>query len=212
MTPARAACIFLASALTLAVPVRAGQEGKAAPANPAKKSYAAARAEAAAPTIDGKLDDPAWAKAAWEEGFIQSQPYEGREPSERTAFKIIYDEKSVYVAVRAYDSQATSIECRLARRDQADGDAVMVAFDSLFDHLTASVFTVNAAGVKADQLLANDGASSGDEEDMSWDPIWDAATAVDADGWTAEIQVPLCQMKFGDRPEQDWGLQVQSVL
>lgn len=187
-------------------------QAKNAPADPPKKSYLAARVEAAPPAIDGRLDEEAWAKAAWESGFIQSRPYEGREPTEKTAFKILYDEKSVYLAVRAHDSAAASIERRLARRDEANGDTVTVAFDSLFDHLTAFVFTVNAAGVKADQLLVNDGVSSNDEDDMSWDPIWDAAASVDAEGWSAEIRVPLSQIRFGDKPEQVWGLQVQRTL
>ena len=81
-----------------------------------------------------------------------------------------------------------------------------------FDHLTGFVFTVNAAGVKADQLLVNDGQSNGNEEDMSWDPIWDVATAVDAEGWTAEMRIPFSQLRFGNKDEQVWGLQVRRNL
>jgi len=206
-----AAALFALAAgfLGTAPGLAAGQDK---PAAPVRKSCSAARLAGAAPAIDGRLEDAAWSGADWEEGFLQSQPYEGREPSERTAFKILYDDKAVYVAVRAFDSQPATIERRLARRDQAEGDSITVAFDSLFDHLTAYVFTVNAAGVKADQILVNDGASSGDEEDMSWDPIWDAAAAVDGQGWSAEMRVPLSQLRFGDKPEQVWGLQVRRVL
>jgi hypothetical protein len=144
-----------------------------------KKKYTTARLNPHPPVIDGKLDAEVWDKVPWEGGFVQRQPYEGREPSEKTAFKILYDDKNVYVFVRAYDSQPDKVERRMARRDQAGGDTIDVALDSLFDHLTAYVFTVNAAGVKADQLLANDGVSMGGEEDMSWDPIWDAAAATE---------------------------------
>jgi hypothetical protein len=158
------------------------------------------------------LDDAAWARIAWEGGFIQSEPYEGREPSEKTAFKVLYDDKFVYVGVRAYDSQPDKIERRMARRDQGGGDDVSVALDSLYDHLTAFVFTVNAAGVKSDQLLVNDGQSSGNEADMSWDPIWDVASAVDSEGWAAEMRIPLSQIRFGTREDQVWGLQVRRTL
>ncbi len=177
-----------------------------------KKVYTTAHVNPHAPVIDGKIGDEAWAKVPWEGGFIQSQPYEGREPTERTEFKVLYDNKAVYIAVRAYDSEPQTIERRLARRDNCQGDTVTVAVDSLFDHLTAFVFTVNAAGVKADQVLANDGQSSGNEEDMSWDPIWDVATAVDDEGWTAEMEIPLSQLRFGTKPEQVWGFQVRRTL
>ncbi len=177
-----------------------------------KKFYTTARANGRIPVIDGKLDDEAWARCAWEEGFIQRMPYEGRQPSEKTAFKILYDDKFIYVGIRAYDSQAATIERRMSRRDLADGDMVGLAIDSVYDHMTAFVFGVNAAGVKYDQFLANDGQSNSNEEDMSWDPIWDVATTVDKEGWTAEMRIPLSQIRFGAKDEQIWGLQVQRQL
>ena len=201
-----------AFALLLFAGAASGQDQSRPAADPPKKIYLTAHVNPHAPLIDGKLEDEAWAKVAWESGFIQSAPYEGRDPSEKTAFKILYDDKNIYVAVRAFDSQPDKIERRMARRDQSGGDTVSVGLDSLFDHLTAFVFTVNAAGVKADQIMVNDGVSSNDEEDMSWDPIWDVATAIESEGWTAEMRIPLSQLKFGTKEEQVWGLQVRRIL
>ena len=200
--------IFLSS---FAAGAAAGQS-QSGPTNAPKKIYETAPINPGPPVIDAKIDDEAWAKAPWEAGFVQSEPYEGREPSEKTSFKILYDDKNIYVALRAHDSQAGKIERRMSRRDSSSGDTVTVALDSLFDHLTAFVFTVNAAGVKADQLLVNDGMSSSDEEDMSWDPIWDTAAAVDNEGWTAEMRIPLSQLRFGNKEDQVWGLQVRRYL
>ncbi len=196
--------------LSFSSAVLAAQDPK--PPAPEKKSYTTGRIDGRPPIIDGRLDDESWAKRGWEGGFIQSQPYEGREPSEKTAFKILYDEKYIYVGVRAYDSQPGTIDRRMSKRDQADGDLVTVALDSMFDHLTAFVFTVNAGGVKSDQFLANDGQSSGNQADMSWDPIWDVATAVDKEGWTAEMRIPLSQIRFSPKDVQVWGLQVRRTL
>jgi len=201
--------------LAFGAALAAGQDVKPAPSSPApaeKKCYTAARVDGRPPIIDGKLDDEAWARCAWEEGFMQRMPYEGRQPSEKTAFKILYDDKYVYVGIRAYDSQASTIDRRMSRRDQADGDMVAVAFDSVYDHMTAFAFGVNAAGVKYDQFLANDGQSNSNEEDMSWDPIWEVATTVDKEGWTAEMRIPLSQIRFGAKDEQVWGLHVQRNL
>lgn len=181
----------------------------AVPAAPALRTCMAYRLNPQPPAIDGKLDDEAWIKHDWESGFIQSEPYEGREPTEKTSFKILYDDKALYLAVSAHDSQPAKIERRMARRDQKDGDTVSVAIDSLHDHLTAFIFTVNAAGVKSDQVMVNDGVNSGGgEPDMSWDPIWDVATAADNQGWTAEMRIPFSQLRFGNNEEQVWGFNI----
>jgi hypothetical protein len=181
-------------------------------APPPKKTYRAARVDGPPPVIDGRLDDAAWNAASWEGGFVQYQPYEGREPSEKTSFRILYDVKYIYIGIQAYDSKPGMIERRLSRRDNAGGDAVSVGLDSVFDHLTAFVFTVNAAGVKSDQFLINDGMSSNGEDDMSWDPIWDAATSQDGEGWSAEMRIPFSQIRFGTKAEQVWGLEIRRSL
>jgi hypothetical protein len=156
------------------------------------------------PVIDGIPNDPAWEKVEWQKDFIQWKPYEGKPPSQRTAFKILYDDKNLYIAIRAFDTEPGKIERRISRRDILDGDWVSVAFDSYFDRRTAFNFTVNAAGVKVDSLMSNDGQ----REDHSWDPIWEVRTAMDAEGWTAEMRIPFSQLRFGTKEEQVWGLQV----
>ncbi|MBN1940496.1 MAG: carbohydrate binding family 9 domain-containing protein [Candidatus Aminicenantes bacterium] len=179
---------------------------------PVRKAYRTVRAGDPAPVIDGRIDEACWDRASWESGFIQRDPYEGREPSEQTSFKILYDDKSIYIGIRAHDSRPDSIEKRLSRRDNAGGDTVTIGFDSLYDRLTAFVFSVNAAGVKSDQLLVNNGQSNGDEEDMSWDPIWDTAVSSDSQGWTAEMCIPFSQLRYGVKDDQVWGLQVRRFL
>lgn len=70
-----------------------------------KKIYQAAYINPHAPVIDGKLDDPAWEKAEWQGDFIQREPYEGEKPSQATMFRILYDDKNLYVAIRANDAE-----------------------------------------------------------------------------------------------------------
>jgi hypothetical protein len=201
-------CLFLSAVVSGAATKYSSQ-----PAAPVKKTYVAAHVNPHAPAIDGKLDEVVWAKAAWEEGFVQSEPYEGRDPSEKTSFKVLYDDKALYVAVRAHDTQAERIERRMCRRDQMEGDTITVGIDSLYDHLTAYLFTVNAAGVKSDQVLVNDGVNfGGGDPDMSWDPIWDVATSQDDEGWTAEMRIPFSQLRFGEHEEQVWGFNVRRIL
>ena len=160
------------------------------------------------PAIDGKLDDPIWDKVIWGGDFIQRSPNEGKEPSQATAFKILYDDSNIYVAVRAYDKEPEQIERRMSRRDDIEGDWIEIHLDSYFDHRTAFGFMVNAAGVKGDFVISNDG----DNYDDTWDPIWYVETDTDELGWTAEMRIPLSQLRFGKKVNQIWGLQVERSL
>ncbi|MCP5046707.1 MAG: carbohydrate binding family 9 domain-containing protein [bacterium] len=169
------------------------------------KIYRISRLDSAAPVIDGRIDDPAWKGAEWGRDFIQKSPYEGTKPSQETAFKILYDRRNIYIGIRAFDTEPEKITRRLTRRDSLDsGDWVEVVFDSYHDRRTGFIFLVNAAGVKSDSLVSNDG----DNWDDNWDPIWQVKTAIDAKGWTAEMSIPFSQLRFGYREKQTWGLYV----
>ncbi|MFH2107340.1 MAG: DUF5916 domain-containing protein [Chrysiogenia bacterium] len=176
----------------------------------AKKTFLASRINPHPPVIDGKLTDPAWqhGEKEWGSGFIQRTPEEGKSPSQPTEFKILYDDKNLYIAIRAFDSEPEKIEKRLSRRDLLEGDYVDVQIDSYFDRRTAFAFAVNAAGVKRDKLIANDGG----RQDENWDPNWTVNTAVDEMGWSAEMKIPFNQLRFADRPEMTWGLHVTRYI
>jgi Domain of unknown function (DUF5916)/Carbohydrate family 9 binding domain-like len=178
-------------------------------AKPAKKVYVTRHVNPHAPVIDGKTDDPAWEKVEWAAGFIQREPEEDQPPTEPTSFKILYDDKNLYVAIRADDSQADRIERRISRRDNVEGDFVGILLDSYYDQRTAFCFYVNASGVKKDELITNNGEG---EPDGSWDPIWEVKTAVDGQGWTAEMRIPFSQLRFGAQEEHVWGLEVLRLL
>jgi hypothetical protein len=156
------------------------------------------------PIVDGLLNDAIWFKGIWQGGFIQREPNAGATPSQKTEFQIVYDQDFLYVAIRAIDAAPDSISYRVSRRDDIEGDAVGLSIDSYNDKLTAFGFWVNAAGVKKDFITTNDG----DNEDQNWDPIWWVKTAKSKDGWTAEMKIPLNQLRFASVQNQSWGLQV----
>ena len=52
-----------------------------------------------APKIDGKLEEPVWDLVEWSGNFIERTPDENSLPSQPTAFKIVYDQKFLYVAI-----------------------------------------------------------------------------------------------------------------
>lgn len=173
-----------------------------------KKNHQAEKLLIVAPRIDGILDDPAWRQGYWQGEFIQHEPYNNAKPGQETEFKILFDDDNIYIAIKALDSSPDSIVPRITRRDKMDGDVVGLGIDSYFDQRTAFVFLVNAAGVKADMIISNDGQN----EDLTWDPVWHVKTSIDDKGWVAEIQIPLNQLRFAKIEEHTWGLQVVRVV
>ena len=168
-----------------------------------KRSYTSARiSEGEIISIDGVIDENAWGIVDWTSNFTEFQPDVGTPPSEETKMKIVYDDKNIYVAFKCYDKDPEGIVQRLSRRDGFDGDWVEINFGSLNDDRTAFSFTITAAGVKGDEYISNN-----DNFDGSWNPIWYVNTKIDDDGWSAEMRIPLSQLRFSAEDEQVWGLQ-----
>lgn len=157
------------------------------------------------PVIDGYLTDAAWNNVEWQGDFVEWRPDENTSPTQPTKFKIVYDDKFLYVAFKCYDSDLDKIEKRLSRRDGFQGDWVEINIDSYNDKRTAFSFTFTVAGVKGDEFISENGSSW----DSSWNPIWYGSSKLDDEGWTAELKIPFSQLKFGDAKEQVWGLQVK---
>ncbi len=156
-----------------------------------------------APVIDGLLNDASWGIVEWAKDYIEHEPDENTAPTFQTKFKIVYDQKFLYIGVRCYDEAPDKIVKRLSRRDGFEGDWVEFNFDSYHDQRSAFSFNISAAGVKGDEFVSN----NGNNWDASWNPIWYAKTNIDSKGWTAEFKIPLSQFKFGKLDEQIWGLQ-----
>jgi hypothetical protein len=200
-------------ALLLVAPLAVhSQESTTSSIHPRKPPVAEAVRRVGEITLDGKLDDAAWASAKPITHFTQSTPLDGKPATQRTEIRILYDDQALYVGARVYDSLgAKGIRAPLARRDQLlDGngnngsfnslttDKIIVILDPYHNHLDEALFEVNPVGVKGD---AFDG-------DPSWDPIWEAATHVDSLGWTAEMRIPFSQLRFSRDSAQTWGMEV----
>ncbi|MEL6832221.1 MAG: DUF5916 domain-containing protein [Bacteroidota bacterium] len=159
--------------------------------------------EGNSPTIDGIPDDACWQQVEWSGGYEQFEPYNLEAPSQDTKLKVLYDARNLYVAFRCFDTEPDKIERRMSRRDGFPGDWVEINIDSYHDLRTAFSFTISASGVKGDEFVSNDG----NNWDSNWNPIWYAKTNIDQEGWTAEIRIPLSQLRFGNAEEHVWGIQ-----
>ncbi len=168
------------------------------------KTYRAVRINASSPVIDGSLDDEAWKTGEWGTDFVQYEPFNGRKPTYPTYFKILFDDNNLFVAMKAIDPNPDSIITRLTRRDNDEGDVMIIAFDSYYDKRTAFCFGVSAGGVKTDFIITNDG----DNNNPNWDPNWWVKVDKNDEGWIAEMRIPLSQLRFKKGGAGVWGLQL----
>lgn len=156
------------------------------------------------PVIDGFGNDEVWKQATTALNFVQQEPVDGAPESERTEFKILYDDHNIYFYAMMYDSHPDSIVSRLARRDDIpESDWIGIGFDSYNDKQTAFIFIVLPSGSKSDELMYNDGR----DEDYSWDPVWEVETTMLPNGWSAEFKIPFSQIRFTEGNDT-WGMNV----
>ena len=139
--------------------------------------YTTQRVVGEPPKIDGRGNDPAWDQVAWGGGnFRQRSPDAGAPASVQTNFKILYDDKNLYILFKNFDPEPDKIVSRMSRRDGFEGDQVEVNIDSYNDKRTAFSFSASASGVKGDEYVSNNGGNW----DVNWDPIWYLQTTIDA--------------------------------
>ena len=167
-----------------------------------RPSVAAARISASeAPTIDGDLSDPAWAKAAVIDKFVQKAPIPYSEPTEKTVVRIMYDENNLYIGVYNYDSNPEAIIARSMQRDGPlfTADSIVIYLDPSQSRRSAYSFELGASGGRRDQIELNNTT-----ELIEWNAIWSGKVRRVADGWTAEMAIPFRSLSY-DSDQTTWG-------
>lgn len=155
-------------------------------------------------TVDGTLDEAAWESAQVATNFTQHTPDTGEPATQRTEVRFLYDDDYLYIGARMYDTDPDQIVATLFRRGGNEySDWFLVGIDSYNDNRTAFVFGVNPRGVRKDYLIFND-----NQNDSSWDAVWEASATIDEQGWTAEMRIPLSQLRYngGADDTKSWGI------
>ena len=155
-----------------------------------------------APKIDGVLDEAVWQNAQIANNFIQLEPDPGNPSAQKTEVKVLYDNTAIYIGAVLYDVSSDSILKELTNRDEEGNVAMFGAFiDTYNDDQNAFAFGVLATGVQLDIRY-----SLTDDQDFSWDAIWDSKVYMDDKNWYVEMKIPYSALRFPDTKKQVWGI------
>ena len=162
------------------------------------------------PAIDGALDDSSWTHTTPATGFLQREPIEGAPATERTEVRFLHDANNLYLGFRCFDSAPDEIIATRMRRDGdvSDDDNVQVILDTYDDRRGGFFFSTNPLGARLDMLLSSEGRT----RSKSWDCVWSCRARIDSLGWTAEMAIPLDQLRYAVSADAEWGLNVARTI
>ena len=173
------------------------------------RSAAAARVDIS-PVIDGQLDEGAWQGTEILSDFVQYEPVEFAQATERTEVRFLLDAEALYVGARLLDRDAeTGIIMGERRRDAnlTDSDAFLIVLDTYLDEQTGFIFGTNPGGIEYDGQVRGERSAN-----TSWDGAWTVASTQDAEGWYVEMRIPFSTIRYGPGDEQTWGLNMTRYI
>jgi hypothetical protein len=159
-------------------------------------------------TLDGRMDEPAWAHAPVID-LIQQDPHPGAPTPFRTEIRLLADGKHLYLGVTCVDPDPGRLSLHSLARDsdQTHDDHLTIVLDPFDSQRLGYVFQVNAGGGRTDGLISP--ASSLPNYD--WDGIWNAKVRRTADGWVAEIEIDTQSLQFRHGVDR-WRMNVQRYV
>jgi hypothetical protein len=180
------------------------------------------RAADSAVVVDGRLDEPVWARAARLRAFSQYLPNDNRPADDSTTVLVWYAPQAIYFGIRAYQDSGL-VRATLADRDRIAGDDyVELLLDTYNDRRQAYVFGVNPLGVQADGTLRDAARQSIDitqsvvtgayTVDLGPDYVYQSKGRETAWGYEVELRIPFKTLRYQTRDPQDWGINVIRVV
>ncbi|MGA0316651.1 MAG: DUF5916 domain-containing protein [Flavobacteriaceae bacterium] len=174
------------------------------------------------PIIDGEvLNEPLWEQVYTIRDLKQIKPDYGAPASEKTAIKIAYSTKTLYVAVVCFDTSPEKIVVSDSRRDADlnDDDSFLFIIDTYNDQQNGFLFGTNAYGMEYDAQIDNEGEGNFSANrqqggvvggtNINWDASWEVKTKKGDFGWSAEFAIPLRSIRFNGGDNKTWGINFQ---
>ena len=133
--------------------------------------------------------------------FRQREPGDGVPASGPTMAYLAYDDANLYVVFVCKDDEAL-VRASLTKREEISGDdGVAVYLDTFHDRKRAYLFEANPLGVQADGIV-----TEGQDDDYSFDAVWESDGRRTADGYVVRIAIPFRSLRFRRAPQQTWGI------
>jgi len=139
--------------------------------------------------------------------LITIEPEEGGTPAAGpTVVKVFASSKEIVVQARCYDHDPAGIVSFSKARDTEldEEDHILIVLDTFLDGRSGYVFAVNPTGARFDGLVIE----QGEDVNSDWDTIWEATTAIDNAGWSAEMRIPIKSLGF-KKDLTEWGFNVE---
>jgi hypothetical protein len=156
--------------------------------------------------IDGVMNEVEWLQTPKANHFIQYSPFNGKEPTEQTFVRFLYDDNAFYIAAFMEDSEPHNISKTLGKRDEFNlADYFGVYIDPYNDASKSFAFYVTASGVQVDAKLTT-------YYDFRWNAVWESAVIHTPDGWSVEMRIPYSALRFSKEKNQEWGINMERVL
>ncbi|MBN1924613.1 MAG: carbohydrate binding family 9 domain-containing protein, partial [Prolixibacteraceae bacterium] len=154
--------------------------------------------------IDGILDEDVYLIAQPAKDFLQLNPHNGKPSYQSTEVRIFYDDDAIYFGAMLFDNP-DSIRSYITTRDNLGvSDYFDIFIDPNNEGLTAYEFVVTPANSQTDLKAVK--SNGYDNEDSSWDAVWQSATSINEKGWSAEFRIPYSALRFPQKEDPVWGL------
>ena len=160
--------------------------------------------------IDGRLDEPAYSQVPAIGGFIQQEPQQGKEATEKTEAWVFFDDQNLYFSCRCWEAHPELIVANEMRRDiVATGghDHFAVGLDTFRDRRNAVFFLVTPAGGSFDALTTDEAGLNKD-----WNTVWNWRAGRFDGGWVVEMVIPFRSLRYRAGRDQTWGVQFRRII
>lgn len=186
-----------------------------------------------APVLDGLVNEPGWQLIEPATSFIQQQPDEGAQATEKTEVRFGFDDKNLYIGVICFDSKPNDIVVTQNRRDGSlsESDSLQIVLDTFHNKHNAFVFGTSPTGSEYDAQVSKGGqgdanagrpfggggAGSGaggvqgpgaSSLNLNWDGVWAVKSQITERGWESELVIPFETLHYQPGKDQTWGLQL----
>jgi hypothetical protein len=160
--------------------------------------------------LDGRLDEAVYNAVVAVTDFVQQVPDEGALATEATEAWIFFDDDTVYISARCWDSQPDRMVANEMRRDNLgifENENFAVVFDTYYDRRNAYMFHVNPLAGMFDGQITDEGNMNRD-----WNAVWDVKTGRFDGGWTVEMAIPFSSIRFRSGAVQTWGVNLRRIV